>query len=45
MTDEITISRAIKTDIGQILEKEDNINRTEVGLGMNKFIEVISEVT
>ena len=45
MTDAITISKAIKTDIGQIVETEDNIDRIEVGLGMKKIIEVISEVT
>ena len=45
MTDAITISKTIKTDIGQIVETEDNIDRTEVGLGMNKIIgEVFSEV-
>ena len=45
MTDAIMISKAIKTDIGHIVEAEDNIDRAEVGLGMNKIIEVISEVT
>ena len=45
MTDTIMISKAIKTDIGQTVETEDIIERTEVGLGMNKIIgEVISEV-
>ena len=45
MTDTIMISKAIKTDMGQILETEDNIDRTEVGPGTNKIIEVISKVT
>ena len=45
MTDPIMISEAIKIDIGQIVETEDNIDRIEVGLGMNKIIgEIISEV-
>ena len=44
VTDAITISKAIKTDIGQRVETEDNIDRTGVGLGTNKIIEVISEV-
>ena len=33
----VTISKAIRTDIGHIVETEDNIDRTEVGLGMNKI--------
>ena len=41
MTDAIMISRAIRTDVGQIMETEDNINRTEIGLGMNKIIEEV----
>ena len=45
MTDAIIISEAINTDTGQIAETEDSIDRTEVGLGMNKIIEeVISEI-
>ena len=44
MTDAIMINEAIQTDIGHIVETEDNIDRTEVGLSMNKVIEVISEV-
>ena len=38
MTDAIMISKAIRTDIGQIVETEDSIDRIEVGLGMNKTI-------
>ena len=46
MTDTIMISKATRTDIGQIVETEDSTHRTEVGLGTNKIIEeVISEVT
>ena len=46
MTDAIIISEAIRTEKGQIVETEGSIDRTEVGLGMNKIIgEVISEVT
>ena len=46
MTDAIMNSKAIKIDIGQIVETEDNIGRIEVGLGTNKIIgEIISEVT
>ena len=42
MTDAIMISKATKTNIGQIVETEDS---TEIGLDMNKIIgEVISEV-
>ena len=45
MTDTIMICKAIRTDIGQIVETGDNIDRTEVGLGRNKIIaEVSSEV-
>ena len=45
MTDAVMISKAIRTNIDQIVETEDNIDRTEVGLGTNKIIaEVISEV-
>ena len=46
MTDVIMISKATKTDIGQIVETEGSTDRTEVGLDMNKIIgEVISDVT
>ena len=46
MTDAIMISEPIRTKIDKILEIEDSIDRTEVGLDMNKIIgEVISEVT
>ena len=31
-------SKAIRTDIDQIVETEDKIDRKEVGLGMNKII-------
>ena len=44
MTDAVMASEAIRQDIDQIVETEDNIDRTEVGLGINKIIEVISEV-
>ena len=38
------ISKAIRTNIGLIVETEDSIDRIEVGLDMNKIIgEVISE--
>ena len=46
MTDAIMINEAIRTDTGQIVETKDNIDRTEVGLGMNKIIEEeVSEET
>ena len=46
MTDAVMTSEAIRTDIGQIVEKEDSIDMTEVDLDINKIIEeVISEVT
>ena len=46
MTDAIMISETIRTNIGQIVDTEDSIDRTEVGLDMNKIIgEVISKVT
>ena len=46
MTDAIMISEIIRINIDQIVETGDNIDRTEVGLGMNKIIgEAISEVT
>ena len=45
MTDAVMTSKAIRTDIDQIVETEDSIDNTEVGLGMNKIIEEeISEV-
>ena len=45
MTVAIMISKVIITDTDQIVETEDSIDRTEVGLGMNKIIgEVISEI-
>ena len=45
MTDAIMNSEPILTNIDQIVETEDSIDRTEVGLDMNKIIgEVISEV-
>ena len=46
MTDGIIISEANRTDTGQIVETEDNIDRTEIGLGMNEIIgEEVSEET
>ena len=45
VTDTIMISKAIRTNIDQIVETEDSIDRTEVGLDMKKITgEVISEV-
>ena len=45
MTNTVMTSEATITDIDQIVETEDNIDSTEVGLGTNKIIgEVISEV-
>ena len=45
MTDAVRTSKAIRTDIDQIVETEDNIDRVEVGLGRNKIMgKVISEV-
>ena len=38
MTDAIMISEVIRINIGQIVETGDSIDRTEVGLGMNKII-------
>ena len=38
ITDAIMISKAVKTDIGQIVETEDITDKTEVGLDMNKII-------
>ena len=46
MTDAVMISEVIRVNIDQVVETRDNIDRTEVGLGMNKIIgEAISEVT
>ena len=46
MTDAIMISKVIRINIDQIVQTGNNIDRTEVGLGMNKIIgEAISEVT
>ena len=46
MTKAVMISKATRTDIGQIVETEDSTGRTEIGLDMNKIMgEVISEVT
>ena len=45
VTDAVMISKSIRTNIDQIVETEDSIDRTEVGLDMNKIIEeVTSEV-
>ena len=45
MTDVVMISEAIRTNIDQIMETEDSIDKTKESLGMNKIIgEVISEV-
>ena len=44
-TEVIMMSDVIRISIYQIVEKGDNIDRTEVGLGMNKIMEEgISEV-
>ena len=46
MMDTIMISKIIKTDIGQIVETEDSIDKIEVDQDMIKIIEVkILEVT
>ena len=46
MIDAIMIGEVIRINIDQIVEIGDNIERTEVGLGMNKITgEAISEVT
>ena len=46
MIDAIMISEAFRTDIGWIVEIEDNIDKIEVGLGLNKIMgEEISEET
>ena len=37
MTGAIKISKAIRTGIGQIVTTEDSIDKTEVGIGMNKI--------
>ena len=37
MTEIITISKAIRTDIGQIVETEGSIDKLEVGLDMNRI--------
>ena len=45
MTDIVMISKATRTDIGQIVETEDCIDRIEVDLDMKKIIgEIISEI-
>ena len=45
MTEAIMINKAIRTDTGKIVETEDSIDNTEVGLGMKKIIgEVTSEI-
>ena len=45
MTDAIMIGKVIRTDIGQIVETEDSIDKTEADLGINKIIgEEILEV-
>ena len=46
MTDANVIIEAIRTNIDQIVETEDSIDRTEVGLDMKNIIggEVITEV-
>ena len=38
MTGAVMTSEAITTDIDQIVETEDDISRTEVGLGTNKIM-------
>ena len=44
--DAIMTSEAIRTNIHQIVETEDSIDRSEVGLDMKKIIgKVLSEVT
>ena len=43
MTDKIMISKAIRTNTGQIVETEDSIDKIEAGPGMNRIIgELIS---
>ena len=39
MTDAVMISKTIRTDIDLTVEAEDNIDRIEVGLGMNRIVE------
>ena len=41
MTDTIMISKVIRINIDQIVETGDSIEKTEVGLGMNKIIGVM----
>ena len=38
MTDAIMISEVIRINTAEIVETGDSIDRTEVGLGMNKII-------
>ena len=38
MTEAIMVSKVIRTDIGQIVETGDSIDKTEADLGMNKII-------
>ena len=38
MTDAIMIRKATRTDIGQIVETEDIIDKIGLGLGMKKII-------
>ena len=38
ISDAIMINEAIRTDIDQTAETEDNIDKIEVGPGMNKII-------
>ena len=46
MTDTVMISKAIRTDIDQLVETEDSIDKIEVGPGVNKIIgQEISEET
>ena len=45
MTNAVMINEVIRTNIDQIVETEDRLDKIEVGLGMKKIIgEVISEV-
>ena len=45
MTDAVMISKTVRTNTDQIVETENSIDRTVIGLEMNKIIvEVISEV-
>ena len=46
ITDTVIISKAIRTDIGQLVETEDSIYKIDLSPGMNKIIgEEISEET